>query len=315
MDTSGEIQTLADTPVAAGYAHPRYAASLAEFGAPRRLPRCGGWLLDRRIPDSPHSDAMGCYPLFCCEDWSALGEDLDELKDELVSVVLVTDPFADVDAERLASQFDRAVHFKDHYVAELDRPVEQIIKKSHRATVRRALRRVEVSVCPRPPEYLDSWVELFARLAERHHIKGLRAFSRRAFAEQLAIPGMVMFAARSGGELVGLDLWYVQGDVAYGHLVAFSDEGYRRRASYATKWHLMHYFQDKVRWIDFGAGAGTAASKSDGLAAFKQGWSTGTKPVYLCGRTLQPRVYEELAAARRVGATSYFPAYRCGEFA
>ena len=125
---------------------------------------------------------------------------------------------------------------------------------------------------------------------------------------------MVMFEANAEGTTVGLDLWYVQDDVAYGHLVAFSALGYKLSASYATKWHLMRYFSGKVRWIDFGGSAGTKIGVVDGLTAFKQGWSTGTKPAHLCGRIFQPETYNHLSAARHVGNTAYFPAYRKGEF-
>ena len=33
-----------------GYLHPNYAQSLAEFGKPRELTNCGGWILEREIP-------------------------------------------------------------------------------------------------------------------------------------------------------------------------------------------------------------------------------------------------------------------------
>ena len=81
---------------ASGYGHPSYAASFAEFGTPRRLTRSGGWLLERSIPHAEARDAMGCYPLFVCQDWRGLEADLDEI-DDLVSVSLVTDPFGDHD--------------------------------------------------------------------------------------------------------------------------------------------------------------------------------------------------------------------------
>ncbi len=35
-----------------GYAAPLYAQSLAEFGQPLELSRCGGWLLERPVPGS-----------------------------------------------------------------------------------------------------------------------------------------------------------------------------------------------------------------------------------------------------------------------
>ena len=53
-------------PMVSGYLHPTYARSLSEFGAPRHLPHSGAWILERRIPGSPYSDAMGCYPILAC---------------------------------------------------------------------------------------------------------------------------------------------------------------------------------------------------------------------------------------------------------
>ncbi len=76
-----------------GYVHPDYARSFADYGSPRELTHCGAWVLERPIPGSPYRDAMGCYPLFDCRDWSGLKADLDELAAEAVSICLVTDPF------------------------------------------------------------------------------------------------------------------------------------------------------------------------------------------------------------------------------
>jgi len=258
---------------------------------------------------------MGPYPLFSCHNWSQLAADLEEVSSDLVSVVLVPESFTPVDRTGLERCFDRVTYFKDHFTVDLRRPVEENVKRSHREAVRRARRKVDVRVCPQPSEYLDAWVDLWAVLSERHKIGGFRAFSRDAFARQLATPGMVMFEAHVQGETVGLDLWYLQGDVAYGHLVAFSERGYKLRASYATKWEVLHYFADKARWIDLGGAPGAAKIQKDGLARFKEGWATGTRPVYICARTFQPDAYRELCAARGVDETGYFPAYRQGEFA
>ncbi len=123
-----------------------------------------------------------------------------------------------------------------------------------------------------------------------------------------------MFGATAGDEIVGLDLWFVQGDVAYGHLAAFSELGYELRASYATKWVMLHYFRGRVSWVNLTGSAGIAAGEMDGLATFKSGWSTTTRTVYLCERVLQPETYETLARERRACAAGYFPAYRSGEF-
>ncbi len=57
---------------ASGYLHRAYAEALAGYGRPRELPRSRGWILQRRIAAWAESDAMWCYPLFCCRDWSGL---------------------------------------------------------------------------------------------------------------------------------------------------------------------------------------------------------------------------------------------------
>ncbi len=298
----------------AGYAHADYVGSLSEFGEPFSLPRCAGWLLRRRIPESEWHDAMGPYPLFFCEDWSQIGADLEDLGSDIVSVVLVTDPFAETDLGQLGSTFDHVVRFKDHYVVDLDQDPGAFVRSSHRVRARRALRSVDVQVADRPWELLGDWQRLFETLCRRHAITGMRAFSRDAFEGQLRIDGLVMFVASARGEVIGLDLWYVDHDIAYGHLAAFSDLGYELGASYATKWTMLEYFTGRVSWVDLMGTAGRSNRNDDGLAAFKSGWSTGTRPTFLCGRILKPELYDQLA--RRSGATTdYFPAYRDGELA
>jgi len=297
-----------------GYMHPDYAKSLSEFGIPLALPECGGWVLERQIPGFVDRDAMGCYPLFACEDWYKLSDDLDEIGDELVSLSLVTDPFGMYDSGCLNKCFDVVIPFKEHFVADLRQPISTLVSKSHQSTVRRALQNVEVEVCPDPMLYLGEWIELFENLVERHNITGIRAFSQTSFAKQLNIPGMVMFKAVSQGVTVGLDLWYVHGEVAYGHLVAINPLGYKLRASYALKWHLFQYFADKVRWLDLGGGAGVEIGKTNGLSDFKQGWSSGVRTAYLCGRIFDSVRYATIVKSKGIAATDYFPAYRKGEF-
>ena len=121
-----------------------------------------------------------------------------------------------------------------------------------------------------------------------------------------------MFRASHAGETVGMDLWYVQGDVAQGHLVAMNDQGYRLRASYATKWELLHYFAGKVRWINFGGVPGMGLAAEPGLAHFKRGWSNTTRQAYFCGRVLDPDGYRDLEGRESSRGLDYFPAYRQG---
>lgn len=289
-----------------GYAGPLYAGSLAEFGTPRPLRRSGGWILEREIPGTPHRDAMGPYPLFVCENWSALHEDLGEVGEDLVSLTIVTDPFGDYDEALLHKCFDAVRPFKEHFVTDLKAPT---ISKHHRYYARKALEKVDVEECGEPMRFLDEWTALYEGLASRHGIAGIKAFSRDAFALQLRVPGLVMLRAVSGKETVGLHLWYVSGGVAYSHLAASSERGYELMASYALHRFAIESIAGRVRWLDLGAGAGVVREAS-GLDRFKKGWSNGTRTAYLCGRIFDHEVYKELSQGSDI---EYFPAYRAGE--
>jgi len=295
-----------------GYLHPRYVSSLSELGTPVQLPASQGFVLRRAIFDTPHCDAVGPYPLFSCLNWEGLRHDLADLERMLVSIVLVADPFGGYDFDLLERTFSHVIPFKEHHVVRTGPRPDSFVSAGHRRNALRALRHVDVSVCPDPLALLDDWERLYGVLVGRHAITGLRRFSREVFRAQLAVPGLVMFRAGVGQRTVGLDLWYVQGDCAYGHLAAFDPEGYELHASYATKWRMLEYFHDKVKWVDLGGGA--TGDPDDGLAKFKRGWATSTRTAWLCGRVLQPANYASLTA--RIPAESseaYFPAYRRGE--
>lgn len=302
------------TGLAHGYANPAYAKSVAEFGAPRLLPRSRGWVLERAIPGYSDRDAMGCYPLFSCVDWSGLKADLDELADDLVAVSLVADPFGEYTYEVLRDCFgDGARPFKEHFVADLSRPIEDIVSKHHRYYSRRALGSVAIERCAVPAKFLDDWSDLYANVVERYQLRGIKAFSRRAFAMQLQIPGMVMLRATIDGETVGAHLWFAEGDVVHSHLAASSPRGYEANAAYALHWFALETFSGEARWLNFGGAAGLDAKAADGLRRFKRGWSTGTRTAYFCARIFNERKYADLVAERGMRKSSYFPAYRQGE--
>ncbi len=299
----------------AGYMHSDYAKSLAEFGTPRELPRCGGWILERKIRGFDASDAMGCYPLFCCKDWSNLRADLDELENDLVSISIVPDPFGTYNIVDLKQCFkDVIISFKEAFIIDLRLPIHMIASKNRRKKSRRALKNVRVDECLKPVNHIEEWVNLYDTLITRHNISGIRRFSRMAFTRQLNITGTVMLRAVHKGITVGATLWYMQGEVAYGHLAAFTGTGYDLLSSYALDWYAIEYFKNKVRWLYFGPGPGIQNDPTDGLSLYKRGWSTSTRTVYFCGRIFNPKRYTEIVNAKDIVETNYFPAYRLGEF-
>jgi len=297
-----------------GYKHARYADSLSEFGTPHELRRCGGWLLERPIEATSERDLIGCYPIFSCQDWTKLGEDVADLQSDFVALSLVTDPFGGYDPNELQKAFPDGVRaFKPHYVADLSKPAETLVSKHHRYYARRALNQVSVEVCEEPTKFLDEWVDLYGRLAARHNLTGIKAFSRSAFEKQLSTPGVIMLCAFHQDEMVGAHVWYKQGNVAHSHLTAFSDTGYELMASYALYSFAITTLRSEVEWLNFGAGAGTDAG-SDGLTQFKRGWASDTRVAYFCQRIFDYRKYDEILSARGIADNTYFPAYRKGEF-
>jgi len=299
-----------------GYLHPLYARSLSEFGAPVTLPQCSGWLLERRIPNSDLKDAMGCYPLFCCTDWTRLAADIEKVKDRYVTISLVADPFAPVTPVDLSRSFQLVQPFKKHFIIGVTDSTDRHVHRHHRYYARRALRQIQVRLVDDPRACLDDWVRLYQILVERHHLRGVKAFSKMAFATQFKVPGLVIFQARRNGRTIGMHLWYLQSGVAYSHLSAFDQEGYSLRAAYALHWSAIQEFKrnhaQELRWIDLGAGAGAKENERDGLSIFKRGWATAEKAKYFCGSICDRESYEALIATNKIDS-NYFPLYRGGE--
>lgn len=299
---------------ATGYLHHAYAESLTEFGRPVFLPASQGWILQRQIPGTPYHDAMGCYPLFTCRDWSRLETDLASIGTDLVSLALVADPFGDYEDTSLKRCFSTVFPFKEHFIVDLSLPVSRSISAHHRYYGRKAQRAVRVELCPDPTRFLDEWLVLYENLKVRHGIRGIAEFSTRAFEVQLRVPGAVMFRGVCDGNTVGMMIWYVCGRKGYWHLSAYSQVGYQLRASYALLSYAIEYFgAEGCRWLDLGANAGISGNPTDGLAQFKRGWATGTRPTYFCGHILDRDKYAEICRQRNGDPTKYFPAYRSEE--
>ncbi len=299
-----------------GYLSAQYAESLSQFGMPRLLPQSAGWILERAIPETAYADAMGCYPLFSCHDWSSLLQDFQGLGKSLVCLSLVTDPFGEYDPDFLRQCFpDLAVPFKQHFVVDLSQPLESFARPHHLRNARKASTAIRVEHCAHPAEFLDDWIILYDTLVKRHGITGIAAFSPESFAKQFAVPGLVAFRAVHDETTAGMLLWYVQGNIAYYHLGAYSALGYDLRASFALFSYAIEFFTERgLCWLNLGGGAGVDGGQQTGLGRFKEGWSTGVRTAYLCGRIFDRHKYDEIMNAKGSPATSYFPGYRAGEF-
>jgi hypothetical protein len=312
----------ATTPRSLGYLSPLYAHSLAEFGRIIKLPASGGWLLGRPIAGSRHLDAMHGYPLLVCRRWAELESDLDSLSAEVVSITVVTDPFAEYAPGLLQRAFpDLCQKYKDHFITDLGVADEEFVNAHHRRNAEKAFSRLGVCMAQPTAVLYDEWLRLYDNLIVRHGITGISRFSPKAFRRQFDVPGCVVLAAHDGDTVVGMHLWYEVDQVAYYHLGACSDRGYDLRASFALFAYALTTFRERgVRFLALGGGAGISGA-SDGLTRFKRGWSNGTRPVYLCGRICMRDEYARLAglARERIAAgalpvlAGYFPSYRADE--
>jgi hypothetical protein len=245
-----------------------------------------------------------------------LKSDINHVGNNIVSIVVVTDPFGEYDEALLRDCFgDLMIPFKSHYVSDLSCPLDSFISEHHARNAALGQKQVIVELCEDPSSHVDDWVRLYSVLCRRHQIGGMRAFSRNCFAKQLETPGMVCFRALRHQQTVGMILWYLQKGVAYYHLGAYTEQGYQLRASFALFRRALDYFAGSgLKYANLGAGAGLGAAADDGLSRFKRGWTNVRRTAYLCGCICDRQEYSRLVRSRGIGTTHYFPAYREGEF-
>ncbi|HEV8433697.1 MAG TPA: hypothetical protein VGR95_09795 [Thermoanaerobaculia bacterium] len=242
-------------------------------------------------------------------DWSAVAADLEALPNDVISFVGVTDPFGDYSKPMLDRTFpDLVARYKEHHIVESARWNGG--SRHHRYYARRASKFVHVYLAGRPSDYSEAWLSLAQTLAKRHSIRGIGGFSENAYRKQLAIPGAHLFLAETGAEIVAGQIWIVSESGAYSHATASSERGYAVRASYALYAAAIDHLSRTVPFLDLGASPDQG--HGSGLEAFKAGWATTTRPVFLCGRILNEPAYSALSA-RVPPDVRYFPRYRAAE--
>jgi hypothetical protein len=289
------------------YASAEYAAAFCHQGMQSfYLSQAQTHVLLRNIPGTDEQDAMGGYPLCPFAASAHFEEDFHALAAAgAITLVAVTDTFFRPDEAMLHQTFDRCTAYKPHYVLNLQDDSFHY-GKHHRYEIRRAYRFCEV----RPvllANHLKEWIALYRILVEKHHITGIQNFPDAYFEAIATLPGLTTLAAFIEGRMVSAHLWLEHEGYVYSHLAASSEEGYQARSAYAIYDATIEHFRSRnALKIDFGGGAGVN-SPSQGLTFFKQGFSSETLPVFLCGKILRPDRYATLSGGSE---TSFFPAYR-----
>lgn len=290
---------------AKGYASAAYVRALGQTPLP--LGGTGGHVVARPVPGTGLHDLAGPYPIFSCTDWTALDAAVQGIASGPVSLTLVSDPFAPLGEADLARIFPVCRKIHDHWVIDLNRPLEP---SRHHRRMLKTVGPLDIQAGPADPGLGAEWAGLYANLVARKGIRDARAFSAESLAAQLAVPGAHAIVARDGGALLGIDLYYIANRTAYAHLSAYSPEGYGRSVSYAMTVAACEYLKPLADHFDQGGAPAGAAGQ--GIAAFKSGWTALTLPSFLCGKVLDQDAYDRLAPSADPGG--FFPAYRAGEW-
>jgi hypothetical protein len=153
-----------------GYLNEKYAQSLSEFGTPVWLEKSQGWIIKRSIQHC--YDGMGCYPLFCCKDWSKLYLDMTQIKSEIISLALVTDPFGNYQETDLRKIFcDVCFPYKEHFVIDLKKDKKKFIVEHHQRNAKKALKLLKIQSSQEGISYLENWNCLYNKLIEKYKNK------------------------------------------------------------------------------------------------------------------------------------------------
>lgn len=178
------------------------------------------------------------------------------------------------------------------------------------------MKHLDVIRVAEPVSQLEGWISLYDRLIARHNVHGIARFSRSAFQLQLETPGIIAYKATLNNELVGMVLFFKMNDAIYYHLAGYTTAGYDHRASFGIFFQAIQDFQAMgFKWLNMGGGAGLsdqtgAATSENGLVRFKKGWTTETRTAWLCGKILNPSIYNQLTQQKETDTTHFFPAYR-----
>lgn len=298
-------------PAFPGYLAPSYGQSFAEFGDILTLERSGMQLIRRPLPHDMY-DLIGLYPYVMCRDWSALGNDLQDLHGKgAVSVVFVGDPF-EASAVAAATQgWALSRPFKTHFTVDLRENWRRARSKEVRRLSRIALETQRITSVDAGATEADALWALYQNTIERHKVTGIQRLSLKCLTAQLLVPGLVLVAAHDDSGLTGAITAFIHETTAVAHLEFLAAGSHAKRTSYGLISVLLETLEARgCHEVTLGGCAGLLDDMSDGLAQFKSKWATGTRQAMLCGAVLDAAVYDALSASTDVAETDFFPRYR-----
>jgi hypothetical protein len=291
-----------------GYKSTAYRQALSGLGRAVAFGSGHGFLIARPIAATGFEDLIGPYPFLSTDEWPAVLDALGAFSGPFVALSFVADPFCPLALNDFRARFDVARVLNEQYIVDLREA--QSPSRHHRKKLRSA--RSGLTMALRAPEAEDAakFEGLYATLVGRKLIRDFRAFDGEALRAQVQVPGAMIVEARIDDALAGMDLYYLDGDHAHAHLSAYSEVGYAQSVSYPMMAYAIAELAAYAKKLNLG---GAPSMGGDGIRHFKSGWTTTTRPSFLCGRVLDRVAYRSLVGGP-LDPSEYFPAYRLGEF-
>ena len=294
------------------YGAEAFVRSFEAHGEVVELPNSGLSLIRRPI-EGGYYDLTGVYPFSMCPKWSELPKDLPHIKElDAVSIVLITDPFCEVDARNALENWAHCSRYKNHYTINFHDDWRQQLGGKVRGICKQSLAAHDVNIVEPNQDWGIKFWRLHQHLVEKHKISGMGNMTLSMLQQQLMAPGTLISTAENNGDLLGAMILMVNDDKCFWYLAATDARAYKAKTNYALIYNtLIHLEGLGIKWINLGGNAGEQDDESNGLSRFKNKWANEERYSLLCGDIINPKIYKQLShSVKQDRENPYFPAYR-----
>ena len=295
-----------------GYQSKGYIKSYYQDSDMVYLANADGWLGKRLINHNGECDLSGGYPMAFFNNLPCIEQDFRPLvKQGFISMTFVTNQINNLTVNKLSQKVDLFKPFKKHYLATLEKPWENVVRRTMKKNALRAFKLFDVS--PVDSLYNSDYAETLWRLHQKSlagkHISIDYPINFNVLKEQLNMPGIKLFKGEYNNKIHGIACYIEVADKVYGHVIGSTQFGLNNHLNYGLYAVALKYYHKQKAFIDFGGNAGLVNDSSCGLSKFKSGWSSHVANTYICGKILNSNKYQQLIG-ERFKNSKYFPAYR-----
>ncbi len=286
----------------------QFARSYEFAGAIVSLPRSGLKVIQRRIRGQ-YYDLLGVYPFVHEVDVALLELDLQELSSDVVSLVMVADPFCSPQMLENTTHWEVSRPFKRQSMLNLQTDDAPPWSKNLRRDIRIGTASNDLSWAKPGADSARTFWNLYQRIVEKHQVDGIARLSEKSIEQQLSCQGASMLIATDSKQVSGAAIIFRVGDWANLHLMAVHPGAMKSCAGAALLAQTIEQLRaEGSRLFNLGGSAGLQDAANDGLWKFKKRWGDCTGETALLGKVLNPSAYQTLCSGRQ--RRPFFPAYR-----